>query len=362
MIEPFGIGDLLFVTPVLRALRCIPGMERVDLLLGSRTQAMVETNPHVNDIYVINKDDYHKKGWRYALGHAWGLGRVLRRQRYDLVLDYSLQSEYSFMAWLLGIPYRAAFDYKRRAFFSNYRLPLPEGFWGRSVIDFFAELLEQVSVPVRDRRVEIYLTAEDKQEASAILQKEGLSEKRVLLMLAPGGGASWGKDAAFKQWPAASFAKLIETLKEKIDIEGLVILGSAEEFTLGETVRSGVSLPATNLCGKVGIRTAAALLRHGKLFLGNDGGLVHMAHGLGVPVLAFYGPVSPEVYGPFPKNSQALSIYKDDLTCRPCYYRFRYKSNCQDKACLQNLTPDEVLQKIEAAHYFQNLQSLKSHG
>src|SRR5262249_47960476 len=53
IVHPYGIGDLLFVTPVLRALRLLPSVERVDLLLGSRTDAVVRANPHVDDIFVI---------------------------------------------------------------------------------------------------------------------------------------------------------------------------------------------------------------------------------------------------------------------------------------------------------------------
>ena len=32
VIQPYGIGDLLFVTPVLRALQLLPGIETVDVM------------------------------------------------------------------------------------------------------------------------------------------------------------------------------------------------------------------------------------------------------------------------------------------------------------------------------------------
>ena len=50
VVHPYGIGDLLFVTPVLRALRLLPAVERVDLLLGSRTESVVSSNPHADEI------------------------------------------------------------------------------------------------------------------------------------------------------------------------------------------------------------------------------------------------------------------------------------------------------------------------
>ena len=45
VVQPYGIGDLLFITPVLRALRLIPTVERVDLMIGSRTRAVIQGNP-----------------------------------------------------------------------------------------------------------------------------------------------------------------------------------------------------------------------------------------------------------------------------------------------------------------------------
>ena len=55
IVQPYGIGDLLFLTPVFRALRLIPTVERVDLLLGSRTETVVRANPHVDNFYSIDK-------------------------------------------------------------------------------------------------------------------------------------------------------------------------------------------------------------------------------------------------------------------------------------------------------------------
>ena len=57
IVHPYGIGDLLFVTPVMRALRLIPTVEAVDLLLGSRTREVVEHNPHINDLFLKIGED-----------------------------------------------------------------------------------------------------------------------------------------------------------------------------------------------------------------------------------------------------------------------------------------------------------------
>ena len=89
--------------------------------------------------------------------------------------------------------------------------------------------------------------------------------------------------------------------------------------------------------------------------LANDGGLVHLAHALHVPVMALYGPVSPEVYGPYPSSPGAISLYHEHLACRPCYQKFRYQSDCTGRECLKDLTPDDVYRQLETDGYLERL-------
>ncbi|HXV27626.1 MAG TPA: hypothetical protein VD913_01540, partial [bacterium] len=65
-----------------------------------------------------------------------------------------------------------------------------------------------------------------------------------------------------------------------------------------------------------------------------------------------YGPVDPEIYGPYPVSPRTLAIIKEGLECRPCYQRFRYNSACSGRECLQQLTPEEAWQAIEASDIF----------
>ena len=50
LIHPFGIGDALFITPVIRLLKR-NGVKEVDLLLGSRTKDLFDQNPYVNRVF-----------------------------------------------------------------------------------------------------------------------------------------------------------------------------------------------------------------------------------------------------------------------------------------------------------------------
>jgi ADP-heptose:LPS heptosyltransferase len=336
------------MTPVLRALRTIPSVERVDLLLGSRTEALFRNNPHVDRIFSIDKDRWHSLGKYAALKDLLALRRSLDGP-YDLLVDFSLQREYGFYGqFLFNIPRRIGFGYKNRGIFLTRTLPLPEGFSGAHVADFYCDVAKLIGIEIEERHLEFYLTEKEREEAArALSEKTSLGAGMPYLTVAPGGGESWGKDAFFKRWPVHAFVETLLLLKERIEFEGVLILGSEREKELGEEIRRRSELPVFNLCGEVSLGGSAALLERSRLFLANDGGLVHLAHALRVPLVALYGPVDPKVYGPYSASPEAISIVRKELPCQPCYFRFRYNTLCPDRECLTALDPRDVIHGLE---------------
>lgn len=365
IVQPYGIGDLLFLTPVFRALRLVPGIEKVDLLLGSRTEAIVRHNPHIDQIYTVDKDLFHRRSRAENLSSLWELARNLRAKKYDLMLDYSFRDEYAFFGkFFLNIPRRAGYARRRRGLFHNIRLPIPQGFYGKHVVEFAAELAERAGISVEDRYLEFYLSDETRQKAKEKLESLDISSASKLLLVSPGGGESWGEDAHFKQWPARHFSQLVQDLARISLFDHVLILGSEKEKAIGDAMSAGLDLSVRNLMGKLSIEEAGAVLERATLFVGNDGGLVHLARAMRVPLIAFYGPVDPKVYGPYPESPNALPIFDEALECRPCYKNFRYQSDCQTRACLQDLRPAAVLEKIFQSALKQklNLIPLSSHS
>lgn len=358
IVQPYGIGDLLFLTPVLRALRLIPSVEVVDLLLGSRTEAAVVSNPHVDKIFNVDKDLIHRQGSLKNIQGFIGLGGKLRKRKYDLLLDYSLRGEYAFVGqFFLGIPKRAGFDYKRRSFFHTHRVPIPGGFAGRHVAEYVCELAEEAGIPIEDRFLEFYVTEKDREEASGWISKVGF-EQRKILILSPGGGESWGKDACFKRWPVRYLVEFLEKVRPYCYFDAVLILGSSKERDLAQEVSDLLRVENINGAGELSLGTVGALMERAVIFVGNDGGLVHLARALCLPLIAFYGPVDPQVYGPYPPSEKAVAVYKEELSCRPCYVKFRYNSSCIGRECLQDLKPEEALEFLKRRNFFGALEAV----
>jgi lipopolysaccharide heptosyltransferase II len=355
IVQPYGIGDLLFLTPVFRALRLIPSVEYVDILLGSRTDSVIRNNPHIDKIFIVDKDHFHRLKKGEVLREVQQLGRELRSRKYDLMLDYSFRGVYAFFAnFFLGIKKSAGYFYKGRGFFHNIRVPLNEGFAGKHVTDFACSVAEAAGVRIEDRFLEFYPSARDREAAEVVLH-ERLSGIKNFAVVSPGGGESWGKDAHFKRWPAGFFADFMNRLRSETGIQGAAILGSRGEKDLAEEMACNISFPCVSLAGEISLETAAALIEKAALFVGNDGGLVHLAAALHRPVIALYGPVDPQVYGPYPQHEQRVAIFKENLQCRPCYKRFRYKGDCATRECLQDLKPAEAMDFLRRHKFFDKI-------
>lgn len=361
IINTFGIGDVLFTTPLISSLKAAYPDVYIGYLCNRRTGPLLEHNPQVNRIFIYARDElnviYKRSRWQYWKVFG-AFVRGIRDERFDLVLDVSLSGFTAFLTWWIGIPYRVGFDYKRRGLFLNKKIPL-KGYEDKHVVEYYLDLLREISVPVARRAMELSVVKEDADWASGFLKENGVSclagrvgpaprDRRAgrgpVIGLVPGGGESWGKEAVYKRWPPGCFAKLADKLIEKYAAQ-IILLGGPAESQLCREVVSKMRNPCLSACGKTSLNQFAALTRQCSLVVANDGGPLHVAVAAGSKTVSIFGPVDDIVYGPYPVAGH--TVVKKDLACQPCYRRFR-RADCAHIRCLNELTVEEVFGKVEA--------------
>ena len=101
-----------------------------------------------------------------------------------------------------------------------------------------------------------------------------------------------------------------------------------------------------NVCGRTSLPELGGLLSRMDLVLTVDSGPMHLAAAAGVRVAAFFGATDPGRTGPY-GNHHLLITSPETLACRPCFSR-----TCQrgDMACLNQLTPEYVMERLLEAH------------
>lgn len=107
-----------------------------------------------------------------------------------------------------------------------------------------------------------------------------------------------------KCWPLEHFVAVAQWLLR----QGyhVLVLGSAAEKSRAEAFRRALNAPVWDFTGRTELPEAAALLRHCRLMVSNDSGLMHLAAAVGIPVVALFVATSPTHIGPYAPNALAL--------------------------------------------------------
>ena len=342
IINPFGIGDVLFTTPLIRAVRGAFPDGWLGYLCNQRTAPILEHNPHLDALYIYEKDEMVRR-WRASkrqgLAYVLDLLGRIRRARADLVIDLSLGERYSFLAKVLGVPRRIGFDFRRRGRFLTERLVI-SGYQGAHVVEHYRRLLRFMGVRLEEASLELRLSADDEGWGQAWLRAQGLAGRRLLVGLVPAGGVSWGIDAPYRRWGLERFAALGDALIERHGAT-VLLFGEAGDAPLCASVARLMRHPVVDVSGQTSLRQFISLLGRLGLVICNDGGPLHLAVSRGVRTVSIFGPVDPEVYGPYGPASHHRVVTKP-LPCRSCYHQFRLPPCPYNRACLNELSVEEV--------------------
>ncbi len=347
LINPFGLGDVLFTTPVIAALKnALPGI-KIGYLCNQRVAPILESNPYIDSLFIYERDEF--EAIRRKSFFAW-LRKIIvflnqiRNEHFDAAIDFSLNTQYGFFSWYAGIKQRFGYDYRKRGAFLTHKIRL-SGYCGKHIVEYYAGLLKYLGIDSKGGKLELYLKAEDKISAEKLLAKEGVAEADLLVGVIPGGGRSWGKDSYLKHWPAQYFVELADKIVENYKAK-IIIMGDFSEEALAKKISEGMHYKAINLAGLTTIGELSALLDRMNLVIANDGGPLHLAVALGKKTVSFFGPVDPLVYGPYPPDEKQHVVLRKALSCSPCYNQFRLNQCTRDKECLNKIGLDEALKAV----------------
>jgi ADP-heptose:LPS heptosyltransferase len=136
-------------------------------------------------------------------------------------------------------------------------------------------------------------------------------------------------------WPPARFAAAADRIHEQCGA-GLVLVGRDEDRGATAAVAADLRAPALDLTGTTNLTVLAGILGASDLLLANDSGGVHLAVAVGCPVVALFGPTSPELSFPYP-DAAGRPLAGPSACHRPCF-----RQDCTDFHGLDRLAPEDV--------------------
>ncbi|MBD3426356.1 MAG: hypothetical protein GF409_03880 [Candidatus Omnitrophica bacterium] len=338
----FGIGDVLFTTPLISGIKDSAPSARVGYLCNARTRDIVSMVPGVEDIFVYEKDELTRL-WGFSkrqyLEYLRDLFTGIKGKRYDTVFDFTLSRQFGLFFALCGIPERVGLDYKKRGVFLTRKIPFT-GFEGRHVVEYYMDLLETAGIEPRDRQMKLVPDRESLERASEYLAGRGAGEGPLAAII-PGGGASWGKNASRKRWSAEGFRRVSDLLVR----QGfkVAIFGDPSERDICRRISEAMEEEPVTVENDLSLKDYAALLSLFDVAVCNDGGPLHMAVALGLKTVSVFGPVDDKVYGPYPPGGDHRVITASEVPCRPCYTKFKLPVCENEMRCLKGIEPETVL-------------------
>jgi len=319
LIKPGAVGDLLQLTPALRALKRRYPQARVSLLLGSEAAAtMFRNNPNVDETVVFDR-----KGEHASLAGFLRLRERIGRAGYDLVINFQRSN---FKAWLLAsvafpcgvLVYRKARGRNVHAVVNHLETLAPLG----------------IDPATADTSLELFLGPEEQAFAEALFREAGLAGKTVIALNA-------GASNRIKCWSTDRFAALANRLVDELGA-GIVLVGGGNERDLAEGIRAGMTSEPLDLVGRTSLLQLGAVLARADLLVSGDTGPLHMATAVGTPVAGLFGAIDPLRTGPVGEGHRV--IRHAEVPCVPCMGR-----TCRHTPyleCMEKLTTDEVFAAV----------------
>lgn len=342
IINPFGIGDVLFTTPVIRAIKENYPDSFIGYWSNLRVKPLLGSDGRINKIFALSRGDLKKNYQESFFKGIWSAIKLtlgIRKERFDICLDFSLDHRYSLFSKIAGIKKRIGFDYKGRGRFLTHKISI-DGYHDKHAVEYYLSLLSFLGIEPKNKELDLFVPIACSQKAANILSARLIEANDLVVGISPGAGGSWGKDAGYKHWPALKFAELADKLVNEFKAK-IVIVGDDSERPIADVIINAMRSKPIDLVGKTGLEILPAIIKQCNLFISNDGGPMHMAVALGVKTVSIFGPVSELVYGPFPSVNKHV-VLKWDMACRPCYKNFRLPVCDKDRECLKQVSVDEV--------------------
>ncbi len=347
--NPFGMGDVLFSTPLLRNLKAIFPKSLITYICNRRTHLLLDNSTFVDDVIVFEKDEWRKILKESKLGfvkHFFSFYWKIRSANYDVMFDLSINSQYGLFFKLTGIPMRIGFNYRRRGRFLTHSVELPYGYSQKHVARYHLELLKFLGKDFKEYPFNLNLSTDIVDAARDKLSGLGIDFSKTLIGVCPGSGDSWQKTAKYRRWPKEYYAELCLAMVK--DLQGHILLfGSVSEKTICDSIASELpSDRAANLCGEISLSEFCAMLSLCGVLITNDGGPFHIGQALNKKTIVFFGPVDKKVYGPYPDESLS-TVLITNFDCQPCYRSFKFGGCEFDNRCLRQIKPQEAILAVK---------------
>ncbi|MBC8137751.1 MAG: glycosyltransferase family 9 protein [Fibrella sp.] len=326
MVRFGGMGDILLATPALRAVSRTFQTDAIDVIVGKNMSDAVRGTAYIRRVM-----EWDKRGADARIANFARFLLDLRRERYDLFLNFQPGTRSHLMAWAAGANQTVTFAKNRRK--------QPETGRVRHAIDDFSKELKPLGIEtVADRRMDFHVPNVARDSVRTTLAGCGITGAYLV--------ANPAASHAVNRYSPERLGAMIAQVAALRPEMAWVVTGTASEQPLADavvaatlsTLRGG---RVVSLAGKLSVKELGALLAGAACVVTADTGPLHIASAVGTPLVCLFGAADPDRTGPIlPRD---LVISRRDLSCLPCQSRTCRRG---DIACMTGLPVEWVVSAV----------------
>lgn len=333
IIKPSSLGDVVHALPVLAALRAAHPQAHVAWLVGNAFAPLLDGHPLLDEIIRFDRRRYGRMWFDPTANVAfWRFVADVRRRRFDCVIDLQGLIRSGLISWFSGAKRRIGFAEAREGarWFYTQRVSAERDM---HAVERNLALIRAMNIPAGAAEFPLAVTDAERAAAANLLASAaaGRPLERFIAVLP---GARWKS----KQWPPASFAAAIDALQA--DGAACVLLGAPDERPLADEIIRACRGAPLDLVGRTNLRELTAVLSLAERVICCDSGPMHIAAALGRPIVAIFGPTSPQRTGPVGPHSR---VARELLPCSPCY---RKTCPLGHHACMRDMPAERILEMV----------------
>lgn len=335
-----NLGDVILATPFIKAVKRNFPNAKIDILIKSLTKDILINNPHLNKIITF-EPFWMGSSKPFNFFQIIGSIKKLRKEKYNIIFELRGNPFNILFASLIGSKYRIGYGAQGLGFLLTHLIDYD--IKQKHEIERNLDILRILNFKIHSKKPEIFLSKKDEKFAEVFFKKNKINKKDLVVCIHP--GAPWFP----KRWPKERFAELADKLIEKYKAK-IILIGSEDEIKLTNRIinllKEKNKKNIFNIAGKTTTTQLTALIKKCCLFIGNDSGPMHIAATVNIPIIAFFGPSDPRLFGSYGKNN--VIIYKK-VECSPCIQRVNRGCKFDFPVCkgLLKINTEDVLEVVE---------------